>query len=151
MLKTEKFILLCVYFQIKLYFRCQNTQDVYVLASKSTTALFTLYYTSDHPIPITSVTDNEEIILKNNTGCGSTMEISWMCTFLIITPYTTHAQVHISMLNISGAFADVHAFVGIAIYNVMNNKTSLVGHWCRDGEPHVNKKNLTFTGSENQL
>ena len=119
-----------------------------VFASKSTNLQFTLQYTPEHATATHVITPNQEILLKNNTGCGNDKVLSWMCTFRIVSPNLTTARVHISMLNINGIFANMHAFAGLAIYNIISNKTSLIGYWCYG---ILRKENWTFTGSENQL
>ena len=123
-------------------------QVFYVYAFNRSNSLATLYYTAEYSFPRYLTTDNTEVILKNDTPCSNNTMKSWMCTFHIVSPYHKHAQVRITSLNITGVFASVHAFVGVAIYNVVNNKTSLVGHWCYSKSI---RDTLTVTGSENQL
>ena len=124
-------------------------QVVCIFASKSANLLLILHYSSDHPFAATRyVFSNEKVILKNNTGCGNSSVTSWMCIFRIVSPHHTYAQIRIATLHIYGIFANVHTSVGVAIYNILFNKTYLVGHWCYG---IINGKNLSFTGSGNQL
>ena len=125
-------------------------QVFYVVASKNAGSSFNLSYITDHSLVAQYVSSNQQIILTNNTGCGSNRMESWMCTYRIVAPNHMYAQVHISSLNINGIFANVYTSAGVALYNIVNNKMSLVGHWYYSiTQTHGN--NLTFTGSENQL
>ena len=123
-------------------------QIFYVVASKSEDPSFTLSFSADHSFATQYVSPNQEITLTNNTGCGNNGRESWMCTFRIVAPDHMYAQVHISSLNVYGIFANVYTSAGVALYNIVNNKISSVGHWYYS-ITHGN--NLTFTGSENQL
>ena len=125
-------------------------QVFYVVASKSTDYSSTLSYTADHSFAAQYISSNQTINLKNNTGCGKNGVESWMCAFRIVAPDHMYAQVHISSLNIYGIFANVYTSAGVALYNIVNNKMSLVGHWYYS-ITRTNGNNLTFTGSENQL
>ena len=118
--------------------------------SKTTNQQFGLHYTTEPPIATHVITANKEVILTNNTGCGNDKVESWMCIFNIVSLQLTNAQVHISTLTITGIFTNVHTSVGVVIYNIINNKTSLVGHWCYGTHP-IHDHNFTFTGSGNQL
>ena len=125
-------------------------QVFYVVASKSAYPSFTLSYTADHSFATLHVGPNQEITLTNNTGCGNNGRESWMCTFRIVAPDHMYAQVHVSSLNIYGIFANVYTSAGVALYNIVNNKMYLAGHWYYS-ITQTNGNNLTFTGSNNQL
>ena len=139
-------------------YRKLDNQTVYIsstfqllcmFAFKGANPMFNLHYSSENPIGDTQyIYPNEKVILKNNTGCGNSGMASWMCIYHIVSPNHMYAQIRISALHIYGIFANMHSSVGVAIYNIMHNKTSLVGHWCYS---IIAGKNLTLTGSGNRL
>ena len=92
-----------------------------------------------------------QIILVNNSGCGNTSILSWMCTFNIISLERAQTNVEIMWLYISGPFANTHMSAGVAVYNVVNNTAHLVVHLFYNYNVDLRHKPISITGSENEL
>ena len=92
------------------------------------------------------LTTNQTLYIRNNTGCGNKNDQSWMCILNIVVPPKTYAQLKITDFTITGPYSDTLDYFGVAVYNVINNKTNLVAYLSSSV-----KEYLTVTGTENQL
>ena len=108
-----------------------------------------IHYTNVHFIP-RELSVPGQILLLNNSGCGNTSILSWMCTFNIISLKRTQVTAKI-MFYIAGPFANTHMSAGVAIYNVINNTAELVVHLFYNYNLEVYQRPLSVTGSENEL
>ena len=108
------------------------------------------YYNDVYFIPIKLIAP-AHIILINNSGCGNTSILSWMCTFNIISLKRAQTNVEIMWLYISGPFANTHMSAGVAVYNVVNNTAYLVVHLFNNYNVDLRHKPISITGSENEL
>ena len=91
----------------------------------------------------------QQIFLRNNTGCGIKDTKTWMCTYHIISPLGTQAELKVVSLDISGPCRNMYVSAGVAIYNVINQNRSLVAHWHRSID--ATEGELIITGTENEL
>ena len=106
-------------------------------------------YQADSYFPAMKSTPQEEIFLKNNSGCGNSSARFWMCTFKIISSQGTQVSVEMIQLDIAGPYAYMYLSAGVAVYNVINNTTNLVIHVFYNLA--LNQRPLAITGSENTL
>ena len=92
---------------------------------------------------------HQQILLRNNSGCGIKNPKTWMCTYRIISPTGTHASLKVISLDITGDFRNMYVSAGVALYNVFNQNRSLVAHWHRSID--TTNGELVITSTENEL
>ena len=123
-----------------------STFQVIVLILNPGNTHFKVVYSPHRDTEPQTLTRNQTLYIRNNTGCGNKNIESWMCIFNIVVPPKTYAQLKITDFSVTGPYTDTLDYFGVAIYNVVNNKTNLVAYLSSSV-----KEYLTVTGTENQL
>ena len=122
-------------------------QTFVVHAMKHFMGTSTLVFKAIREQPIT-LKPPQHIFLSNNSGCGIKNPKTWMCTYHILSPVGTHARLKVISLDISGPYRNMYISAGVAIYNVINQKRSLVAHWHRSLD---SDDELIITSTETEL
>ena len=92
---------------------------------------------------------NSQIDIKNNSSCENMDISSWMCTLNMISPEKSSANLQILNLRFSGPFDNMYISVSIAVYNILQNKSTLVAHF--NTNKAALQRNLTIIATENTL
>ena len=135
----------------KMFYKTSTFQAFAIAISPKETGNIRLIYNIDQTHKFTSklLPLNSQIDIKNNSGCGNMDISSWMCTLNMISPVKSYANLQILNPRFSGLFDNMYISVGIAVYNILQNKSTLVAHF------YTNKaalqRNLTIISTENRL
>ena len=127
-----------------------STYQVYIIyIPASNISTFSIHYTTYGNPTVHALHTDEHVILINNTGCGDSSPMAWMCTFNVHCHDNKHAFFKLIYIYVTGPFANMSTSAGIAVYNVVNNKPVLARHFYNSME--LSKDSLTITSTENQL
>ena len=131
------------------FYRSSTFQVYIVSLLQGHNSVFKIMYNAEQFAAVHTLMENKHFFLTNNSGCGKQNVYSWMCTLLITSPNTTYARLRIQRLKIHGPFRDSAILAGVAIYNMLNDTSTLVVH-LTDSVPTY-EEDITITGSENRL
>ena len=112
-----------------------RSQKQYFASSFQAYILIVSQNSSDHVLvysamPIeASVLGPGQLIVDNDTRCNDSMLQSLMCVYMFQTDYDAHITLRLMQLRIQGPYKNIHSMAALALYNVVNNETSLTAHW----------------------